>query len=118
MKIADVGVSKAVNKITGTLAGTPVYMAPEVFHSQLYDTEADIYSLGIILWEMWYEQQAFSDVSNIPSHVALFAMVNEGLRPEHVLMESCWNKKPEERPSASHCFKETMELPREAEEVL
>ena len=84
MKIADVGLSKAVNKITGTLAGTPVYMAPEVFHSQLYDTKADIYSLGIILWEMWYEQQAFSDVSNIPSHVALFVMVDEGLRPEHV----------------------------------
>lgn len=59
-------------------------LAPEVFHSQLYHTKADIYCLGIILWEMWYEQQAFSDVSNIPSHVALFAMVDEGLRPEHV----------------------------------
>ena len=105
-------------------------MALEVFHSQLYDTKADIYSLGIILWEMWYGQQAFSEVCNIPSHVALFAMVDEGLRPEHVkgcnepprrwqeLMESCWNKKPEERPSASHCLKEAIELPGEAEEVL
>ena len=130
MKITDVGVSKAVNKITGTLAGTPVYMALEVFHSQLYDTKADIYSLGIILWEMWYGQQAFSEGCNIPSHVALFAMVDEGLRPEHVkgcnepprrwqeLMESCWNKKPEERPSASHCLKEAIELPGEADEVL
>ena len=98
MKIADVGVSKAVNKITGTLAGTPVYMAPEVFHSQLYDTKADIYSLGIILWEMWYEQQAFSDVSNIPSHVALFAMVDEAFAQNmwkvvmspHVVGKSWW----------------------------
>lgn len=130
MKITDVGVSKDVNKITGTLAGTPVYVAPEVFHSQLYDTKADIYSLGIILWEMWYGQQAFSEFSDIPSHVALFNMVDEGLRPKHVkgcnepprrwkdLMESCWNKKLAERPSASHCLKEATELHREAMEVL
>ena len=54
MKITDVGVSKDVNKITGTLAGTPVYVAPEVFHSQLYDTKADIQPgdnfMGDVVW--------------------------------------------------------------------
>ena len=122
MKITDVGVSKALDQITGTLAGTPAYMAPEVFHSKVYDRKADIYSLGMILWETWYGQQVFKE---IPNFVALFARVDEGLRPEHVqggnqpprrwreLMESCWSKKPEERPSASHCLKEAIELHRE-----
>ncbi|PFX22049.1 Mitogen-activated protein kinase kinase kinase 7 [Stylophora pistillata] len=124
-KITDVGVSKAVEHITGTLAGTPVYMAPEVFHSQLYDSKADMYSLGIIFWEMWYGLQAFSEVRNVPI-VAFFAMVDKGLRPGHVkgcnqpprrweeLMQSCWSKKPEKRPSASHCLKEAIELYKEA----
>ena len=111
--------------ITGTLAGTPVYMAPEVFHSQLYDSKADMYSLGIIFWEMWYGLQAFSEVRNVPI-VAFFAMVDQGLRPGHVkgcnqpprrweeLMQSCWSEKPEKRPSASHCLKEAIELYKEA----
>ena len=34
-KITVVGVSKDVKDITGTLAGTPLYIAPEVFHSKL-----------------------------------------------------------------------------------
>ncbi|XP_022796288.1 myosin light chain kinase A-like [Stylophora pistillata] len=125
-KITDVGVSKAAEHITGTLAGTPVYMAPEVFHSQLHDSKADMYSLGIILWEMWYGLQAFSEVRNSTDLVAFFAMVDKGLRPVHVkgckqpprrweeLMQSCWSKKSEQRPSASHCLKEAIELYKEA----
>ena len=62
MKITDVDVSKPAIDITGTLAGTAVYIAPEVFHSLKYDCKEDIYSLGIILWEMWYGKQAFADV--------------------------------------------------------
>ena len=51
VKITDVGVSKDANYMTCTLAGTPVwYIAPEVFHSKLYDSKADIYSFGIMLW--------------------------------------------------------------------
>ena len=61
VKIADVGLAKAEVDITGTFAGTPVYMAPEVHHSRVYDSKADIYSLGLIMWEMWYGQQAFAD---------------------------------------------------------
>ena len=61
MKITDVGVSKDAKDITGTLAGTPVYVAPEVFRSEVYDSKADIYSFGIMLWEMWYGRQAFAE---------------------------------------------------------
>ena len=51
MRVTDVGVSKKVKDIEGTLAGTPVYISPEVFHCKLYDSKTDIYSFGIMLWD-------------------------------------------------------------------
>ena len=60
MRIGDVGVSKEASKITGTVMGSFLYMAPEVFHSKLYDYKADIYSFGIILWEMWFGRRRYS----------------------------------------------------------
>ncbi|MCG8408403.1 MAG: protein kinase, partial [Phycisphaerales bacterium] len=80
MKIADVGQAKAEIDITGTLAGTPVYMAPEVFHSRVYGTKADIYSLGLIMWEMWYGQRAFADAP-VTTIQDLIDWVDRGKRP-------------------------------------
>ena len=120
-KITDVGISKATKDITGTLAGTPVYIAPEVFHSAVYDSKADIYSLGILLWEMWYGQQAFAEFK-VTTITALFKCVDEGYRPTYVkgckkppvrwkeMMEKCWQGNPDQRPSADWCYKETTYL--------
>ena len=77
MKISDVGVSKAAIDITGTLTGTPVYIAAEVFHYEKYDCKADIYSLGIILWEMWHGKPAFADVLE-KTLEGFFALVDKG----------------------------------------
>ena len=121
VKVTDVGISKPAVDITGTIAGTPVYIAPEVFHSEVYDHRADIYSLGIILWEMWYGQQAFANI-RAKSLGHFFAIVDQGYRPEPVanchqppphwakLMNQCWAKKPEERPTARKCNREITEL--------
>ena len=128
MKVTDVGVSKPVTDITGTLAGTPVYIAPEVFHSEVYDCKADIYSLGIMLWEMWYGEQAFAMVP-MNTLGAFFAYVDGGQRPEHVkgckqppslwkeLMNECWKKNPEERPTAKTCYEKITTLTTELESL-
>ena len=113
VKIADVGLAKAEVDITGTLAGTPVYMAPEVRHSRVYDSKADIYSLGLIMWEMWYGQRAFADY---PGKTLLdFIKWVEGNRPVHKqgykrppsfweqLMKQCWDGNPDKRPTAKEC---------------
>jgi serine/threonine protein kinase len=34
------------------MSGTYVYAAPETYNGQGYTTKADVYSFGIILWEM------------------------------------------------------------------
>ena len=121
MKVSDVGVSKLAIDITGTLAGTPLYIAPEVFHSEVYDCQADIYSLGIMLWEMWYGEQAFANV-HAPNLEALFSLVDEGCRPEDVkgckqppaqwkqLMKQCWDRNPKKRPRARECHEAVTKL--------
>ena len=118
VKVTDVGVFKE--------AGTPVYsvyIAPEVFHSKVYDSKADIYSFGIILWEIWYGQQALVEVKGPTT--AFLGLVDEGYGLQYVkgkkepprswkiLMEKCWSKDPDERPSLWDCRQQFMELNKE-----
>ncbi|XP_058949859.2 dual serine/threonine and tyrosine protein kinase-like isoform X1 [Pocillopora verrucosa] len=120
VKVADVGVSKEAKAITGTMVGTPLYLAPEVIKSRLYDYKADIYSFGIMLWEMWYGIRALLDVGGNVHE--FFEKVGEGVRPKHVrgskkpppcwheLMQRCWDEKPDNRPDASECYEKLAEL--------
>ena len=129
VKVTDIGVSKQAVDITGAIAGTPIYMAPEVFNSEVYDSKADMHSLGILLWEMWYGQQAFANII-AKSLQVFFKIVDEGYRPEHVrnrkrppdrwvqLMKQCWAKNPEERPTAEKCYKEITTLSTEVGRLL
>ena len=115
MKIADVGLAKAEIDITGTFRGTPLYTAPEVFRSQVYDSKADIYSLGLLMWEMWYGQRAFADAARTTLH-DFFDWVNEGNCPVHKpgfktpphwweqLMTQFWDSNPDQRPTAKECI--------------
>ncbi len=52
-KIADLGISKAM-KMEGlsTKVCTPFYASPEFYNEERYEFPADIWSLGIIFWEM------------------------------------------------------------------
>ncbi|XP_078600538.1 uncharacterized protein LOC144875472 [Branchiostoma floridae x Branchiostoma japonicum] len=55
VKLADLGLTKKMDDQTGTMCGTPLYAAPEVFsESTDYNQSADIYSLGFVLLEIWY----------------------------------------------------------------
>ena len=43
MKLADVGVAKHEKEITGTMIGTSLYLAPEVFEGRVYNSKADMF---------------------------------------------------------------------------
>ncbi len=124
VKIADVGLSKQANMITGTLAGTPIYVAPEVIRSSVYDSKADIYSFGIMMWEIWYGKKAFFFFGG---DLNMFLQaVTGGVRPSHVegkrkppdgwqhLMQLCWDEEAEKRPTAQMCHNELTKLYKEA----
>ncbi|MBP3902182.1 MAG: serine/threonine protein kinase [Blautia sp.] len=53
-KLGDFGIAKENLRTLGTFSqkGTYTYMAPEVYHGGRYDSRADIYSLGIVLYKM------------------------------------------------------------------
>lgn len=61
-KIADIGLAKPIHHIQGTIIGTPVYMAPEVLVGNIYGLPADIFSLAIMIWEMWHGRRVFSEI--------------------------------------------------------
>ena len=86
VKLADVGVTKHERDITGTVCGTSLYLAPEVFEGRIYNSKADMYSFGFVLWELWYGKTAFQDmvVMKSPSAVVLLEEVRGGLRPAHI----------------------------------
>jgi serine/threonine-protein kinase len=49
--LADFGIAAVVGQAGGDTMGTPGYMAPEQAQGGVIDARADVYSLGIVLWE-------------------------------------------------------------------
>lgn len=61
IKITDFGASKIVKDRIGrahTRIGTPIYVSPEVMKGEPYDFSTDVYSFGILMWEI-IEQRVF-----------------------------------------------------------
>ena len=54
IKIADLGFARElkVNEIAETILGTPLVMAPEVLCGHKYNHKADVWSLGIVFFEL------------------------------------------------------------------
>lgn len=54
VKIADLGFARELqhNDLSDTICGTPLVMAPEVLNGKRYNHKADVWSLGIVFFEM------------------------------------------------------------------
>lgn len=52
-KLGDFGIARELSKgLSASIRGTPLYMAPEVYKGETYDTRSDLYSLGILLYKL------------------------------------------------------------------
>jgi serine/threonine protein kinase len=72
VKIMDFGIARSMEagtRLTGTMVGTPAYMAPEQVAGKQVDYRTDIYSLGLMLYEVFTGSQAFQ--ADTPVAVAL-----------------------------------------------
>ena len=123
MKIDDVGAAKKEKEIVGTIAGTWLYMAPEVWASKRYDSSADMYSFSITMWEMWYGKFAFYECHELtPRDLGKKIKGKKGLRPTHAVscrkppeiwervMSSCWAEDSCKRLDAANCQKHLKSL--------
>ena len=117
VKIIDFGIAKAEERIThtrtGQLKGKPSYMAPEQQRGGSVDARADLFSFGVVMYEMlagrrpWTAKGAFDvrmEIANDP-HPDL-GELRRGLNPEFVAMaHKCLMKKPDERWSSAEEIK-------------
>nr|XP_022303099.1 uncharacterized protein LOC111110781 [Crassostrea virginica] len=113
-KIADFGMSKSENLLQRTITGTPVFMAPEVLEGRMYSRSTNIFSLAIVMWEMWYGRRVFSEILSfavLTSCPSIKEHVLGGARPKfsertpppeeiRTLMENCWTEVADDRPTA------------------
>lgn len=69
-KLTDFGVAKVLEETSfptpTVVAGTPCYMAPEVINGQVPTTQSDLYSLGIVLYEMLCGVAPFTGMASGP----------------------------------------------------
>jgi serine/threonine-protein kinase len=78
--LTDFGVARIANAATrtvsGTILGTPAYMSPEQVQGQRVDARSDIYSLGIILYELLAGKLPFNPDTDTPASI-LYKHVHE-----------------------------------------
>lgn len=109
VKLADFGLARLADlqrSRTGVLAGTPAYMSPEQLAEGVQDARADLYSLGVVLFELLtgrlpYEAASLGALLRQVSQVAAPAV--QALRPEvppplSALVARLLAKSPEHRP--------------------
>jgi len=65
VKVSDFGIAKAVGDATemtraGTTLGSPAYMAPEQVRGEPLDTRVDLFSLGVVLYELLLRRRPFA----------------------------------------------------------
>eukprot|EP01114_Cavostelium_apophysatum_P014808 TRINITY_DN3928_c0_g1_i1.p1 TRINITY_DN3928_c0_g1~~TRINITY_DN3928_c0_g1_i1.p1 ORF type:complete len:545 (+),score=163.03 TRINITY_DN3928_c0_g1_i1:159-1793(+) len=111
VKVCDFGLSQVKlreNKIRDgkSIPGTPLWMAPEVLLGRDVDEKSDVYSYGIVLWEIITGQEPFPHMESYQEFKTAITRHNE--RPPipsdthpslAALMEMCWNADPTKRPS-------------------
>ncbi len=115
--------------MTGNV-GTILYMAPEILRNkvnQAQSTKVDVYSFGIIMYEVFFEEQPYqANAEQFESIIGLATQVMDDTRPTIPwklladaqdkekryleLMKTCWHGDPTKRPSFDEVFSELMTI--------
>ncbi|KAI0759832.1 hypothetical protein BD413DRAFT_487267 [Trametes elegans] len=113
--ICDFGVSALLvtaSSKRNTLVGTPHWMAPEVAHGSSYDTKADIWSLGIMIYEMVKGSAPNSHIVDQHKLIQLIPRMKpprliegEGTKELRDFMAACLRESASDRLSADELMK-------------
>jgi len=107
-KIADFGmsVSNTGQELTGE-TGTYRWMAPEVIRHESYSSNADVYSFGLVLWQLITREVPFSTMTPVQAAYAA-AGGERPLIPKNVpeplrrIICACWHEDSYRRPSFTY----------------
>ncbi|XP_004584490.2 mitogen-activated protein kinase kinase kinase 9 [Ochotona princeps] len=106
LKITDFGLAREWHRTTKmSAAGTYAWMAPEVIRASMFSKGSDVWSYGVLLWELLTGEVPFRGIDGLA--VAYGVAMNKlalpipSTCPEPFarLMEDCWNPDPHSRPS-------------------
>ncbi|KAM9861302.1 leucine-rich repeat serine/threonine-protein kinase 1 [Aulostomus maculatus] len=118
VKLSDYGISRqSFHEGALGVEGTPGYQAPEIRPGIVYDEKVDMFSYGMVLYEL------LSGRRPVLGHhqLQIAKKLSKGIRPVlgsleevqfyclHRLLTECWDTKPEKRPLAMQCVRRMME---------
>ena len=95
--------------------GTPHWMAPELIETRTYSTKVDVYSFGMLMWEMLTESAPFKGMTTVQ---ILYAVLKKKERPPFPsitpkpmknFINKCWDQDPEKRPTMEEIYREFKE---------
>eukprot|EP01113_Clastostelium_recurvatum_P000736 TRINITY_DN10330_c0_g1_i1.p1 TRINITY_DN10330_c0_g1~~TRINITY_DN10330_c0_g1_i1.p1 ORF type:complete len:530 (-),score=138.01 TRINITY_DN10330_c0_g1_i1:100-1689(-) len=114
VKVCDFGLSQITKKGQSLhdgregAKGTPLWMAPEVLLGRTFNEKADVYSFGLVLWQMVTRKELFTEYTELDPFID--AICYRGVRPPipadtpaaiSSLIQACWAHRPETRPDFS-----------------
>ncbi|KAK7103858.1 hypothetical protein V1264_018670 [Littorina saxatilis] len=117
LKITDFGLAREVEKTTRmSAAGTYAWMAPEVIKSSRFSKSSDVWSYGVVLWELLTGETPYKGIDALG--VAYGVAINKLTLPipstcPHMfskLMSDCWDQEPHTRPTFQNIVKRLDEI--------
>ncbi|KAG5240270.1 serine/threonine-protein kinase pakF [Salix suchowensis] len=122
VKVGDFGLSRLKHETyltTKTGKGTPQWMAPEVLRNEPSDEKSDIYSYGVILWELSTEKIPWDNLNSMQVIGAVGFMDKRLDIPKDVdpqwasIIESCWHSDSRCRPTFQELLEKLRDLLRQ-----
>ncbi|GAU98326.1 hypothetical protein RvY_09487 [Ramazzottius varieornatus] len=104
-KLCDFGTACEARTYLTNNRGSAAWMAPEVFESNKYTEKCDVFSFGIIIWEVLTRRRPYDEAGG--NIYRIMWAIHRGIRPPLIrgcpalietLMTQCWAKDPQERP--------------------